>query len=265
MSSVLLVTLGFIVKFVGGVLLLVFTFFVGLRLWVEPFKQRCKCKRQLHGKVALVTGGNSGIGFETAKDLAKRGARVVIASRNDKKSAKAVAIIKEATGNNDVEYRHLDLAKFDNIREFAKNFNKDFDRLDILVNNAGCGEIKEAKTEHGIDFLMQINYIGPFLLTQLLLDKLVVSKPSRIVMVSSFLHAHASLVPEEITYAKPVNSYIRYARTKLCNILWAKELAKRVPKGVTNPRRRCPDDHTFMCIPKLRKFDWWLFSKLQKS
>ncbi|XP_034826001.1 retinol dehydrogenase 12-like [Maniola hyperantus] len=233
MSSVLLVMLGFIAKFIGGVLLLIFTFFVGLRLWVEPFKQRCKCKTRLHGKIALVTGGNSGIGFETAKDLAKRGARVIIASRNDKKSAKAVEIIKEATKNNGVEYRHLDLAKLDSIREFAKNFNNNFDRLDILVNNAGCGEMKEGKTEHGIDYLMQINYIGPFLLTQLLLDKLIVSKPSRIVIVSSFLHAHASLVPEEITNAKPVNPYTRYARTKLCNVLWAKELAERVPQGVT--------------------------------
>lgn len=231
--SFLLFTLNFIITLIGGVLLLIFVFFIGLRVCVEPFKERCKCKTKLHGKIALVTGGNSGIGFETAKDLARRGARVIIASRNDEKSVEAVAEIKEKTGNNDVEYRHLDLGNFDSIREFAKKFKEDFDRLDILVNNAGCGQITEGFTEHGVDKLMQINYIGPFLLTHLLLEKLITSKPSRIVVVSSYLHKHGRIVPEDIANAKPVNPYVRYANTKLCGILWARELANRVPQGVT--------------------------------
>ncbi|XP_039747325.1 retinol dehydrogenase 12-like [Pararge aegeria] len=232
MSSILLITLIVITKCTACILAIIFAFFLLLRLWVEPFKGRCKCKTKLHGKVALITGGNSGIGFETAKDLAKRGARVIIASRNDEKSAKAVESIKKETGNHNVEYRQLNLEKLNNIREFAKKFNNDFDRLDILVNNAGCGEFGKGNTEHGIDLLMQINYVGPFLLTHLLLDKLIISKPSRIVIVSSYLHAYANIIPEEITVAKPVNFYTRYARTKLCNVLWAKELAKRVPEGI---------------------------------
>ncbi|XP_023942606.2 retinol dehydrogenase 13-like [Bicyclus anynana] len=233
MLSALYVFFTFIIKFFSYTLLLILIFFVGLRVWIEPFKVRCKCKTKLNGKVALITGGNSGIGFETAKDLAKRGARVIIASRNDEKSAEAVNIIKQETGNDEVEYRHLNLLKLDNVREFAEKFNKEFDRLDILVNNAGCGEIKKGYTEHGIDLLMQINYIGPFLLTHMLLEKLITSKPSRIVMVSSFLHFLGSLDPEELTNREPVHTFTRYGKTKLCIILWAKELAKRVPQGVT--------------------------------
>lgn len=220
--------------FVFSILLLLF-FAVGLRLWLEPVKGICKCKTKLHGKVALITGGNTGIGLETAKDLARRGARVIIASRDNKKSEAAVTHIIQATGNSDVEYRHLDLSKFCSIRKFCDEFNATVNRLDILVNNAGCAGIKSRATADGIEPVMQINYLGPFLLTNLLLKKVTNSKPSRIVIVSSYaVHFNPSKFnPDDVANLKAEGDWTKYCNTKLCNVLWAKALSKRLPQGVT--------------------------------
>jgi NAD(P)-dependent dehydrogenase (short-subunit alcohol dehydrogenase family) len=203
------------------------------KLWLSPAVGVCKCKVKLHGKVALVTGGNSGIGLETARDLAKRGARVIIACRNEQKSKEAVADIIKTTGNCNVEYKFLDLSKFCNIRKFVDGFNKAFDRLDILVNNAGVAGLKQAVSEDGIERIMHVNFVGPFLLTNLLLYKLIASKPSRIVIVSSYANRCHSLDVNDIVGERPLGFWSRYANSKVCNILWAKALAKRLPEGVS--------------------------------
>ncbi|CAH0717763.1 unnamed protein product, partial [Brenthis ino] len=233
MWPVLFVAISIIIKVSLSIILILLLFAFGIRVFVlrEIFKGVCKCKTRLDGKVVIVTGGNSGIGLETAKNLAGRGARVIIASRDVKKSEKVVTDIKAATGNTNVEFRQLNLASKDSIKKFAEEFNKDFDRLDILVNNAGIGAIKSATNSDGIDLLMQINYVGPFHLTQLLLDKLKVSKPSRIVVVSSYAHAFAKFSLEDVTRA--LDGTVRYCNTKLCGMLWTRELAKRLPEGVT--------------------------------
>ncbi|XP_032524046.2 retinol dehydrogenase 11-like [Danaus plexippus] len=232
-AYILLTILLLAVKVVVGFFLFVFLCFAIARLWFEPIKGVCRAKTKLHGKVALITGGNSGIGLETAKDLAQRGARVVIASRNDKKSAEAVEEIKRITGNEKVEYRHLNLRDMDSVREFAKKFNEEFDRLDILVNNAGIGAAKNALTADNIDILMAINYVGPFLLTHLLLDKIKATKTSRIVIVSSYLHFHANFELDDLTRVTTKNTLIKYCNAKLCDVLWTKELSRRLPAGVT--------------------------------
>lgn len=210
---------------------------IGLKLWLQPFTGVCKCKNvELKGKVALITGGNSGIGRETATDLARRGATVIIASRDSKKSEEAVKDIIASTGNTNVFYKSLNLAKFSSIREFAADFNKSYDRLDILVNNAGCAGLKPVLTEDGIEKVTQINYVGPFLLTNLLLDKLVDSKPSRIVVVSSKANQYHDFNHDDIAAVKTGDSLLGwkiYANSKLCQILWTKALAKRLPQGVT--------------------------------
>ncbi|XP_052741766.1 retinol dehydrogenase 12-like [Bicyclus anynana] len=232
--SLLVVTILFLLKFCAYSFLLLLALAVVYRLWAEPIKGVCKCTTKLYGKVALVTGGNAGIGLETAKNLAKRGAKVVIASRNDMKSQEAVEIIKRASGNDNVEYRQLNLAKQDSIVEFADKFNKDFHRLDILVNNAGVGVVKTANLDNGVDLLMQINYVGPFLLTYLLLEKLAASAPSRIVNVSSNGYIVGfKFKLEDITKCWKTHNFFRYANAKLCEILWTRELAKRLPQGVT--------------------------------
>ncbi|XP_072948361.1 uncharacterized protein [Epargyreus clarus] len=203
------------------------------RLYIEPINAVCRCKTKLHGKVALVTGGNSGIGLETARDMARRGARVIIACRDAKRSQEAIEDIARTTGNPNVEFRYLDLFKPSSIREFAADFNNTVDRLDILVNNAGCAGPKLRLADNGVDIVMQVNHIGPFLLTNLLLDKLKASKPSRIVIVSSKMHYIGNIDVQDLRGVKTNYHCIRYANSKLCNVLWAKALAKRLPAGIT--------------------------------
>lgn len=206
---------------------------IGLRLWVGPGKGVCTSNARLDGKVVIVTGGSLGIGVETARDLARRGARVVIASRNAQKGNEVVADIIATTKNPNVEYKTLDLSKFSSIIQFVKDFNDNYERLDILVNNAGVAGIRQTNTEDGIEKIMQINYVGPFLLTRLLIDKLKASKPSRIVIVSSVAHRSHKLDPNDIIGKRPLDFWSRYANSKVCNIMWAKALAKRLPEGIT--------------------------------
>lgn len=229
--------LTFLINFVYYLLayfaLLIALIFIGLKIYSTLTKRKCTSNAKLHGKVALITGGNSGIGLETARDLARRGAAVIIASRDVNKSSRAVADIIETTGNENVSQMHLDLAKFSSVRKFAAEFDKLYDRLDILVNNAGCAGLKHSVTEDGIDIVMQINYFGPFLLTNLLKTKLIASKPSRIVIVSSKAHQYAKFDIEDIKGLSKIHYFTRYGNSKLCNILWTKALAKNLPLGVT--------------------------------
>ncbi|GBP54383.1 Retinol dehydrogenase 12 [Eumeta japonica] len=205
---------------------------LALKLWLEPWKGVCRCRSQLKGKVVLVTGGNTGIGLETARDLARRGARVIIASRNTEKSKVAVEDIIATTGNEKVEFKYLDLSSFESVRRFVDEFNRSESVLDVLVNNAGCAGLKRKVTRDGIDLVMQINYLGPFLLTNLLLDKLINSKPSRIVIVSSYAHYFAKLDTDDLAGLKTKGYWTTYANSKLCNVLWAKALSKKLPAGV---------------------------------
>ncbi|XP_047505736.1 retinol dehydrogenase 12-like [Pieris napi] len=217
----------FIYLFLSLVLLI-----IGCRLYFQPVKEVCRCKTKLDGKVALVTGGNSGIGLEIARDLARRGARVIIASRDVAKSAEAVRDIIQSTGNNDVEHRQLDLIKFTNIRKFAEEFNKTEQRLDILVNNAGIAGVKNKITEDGFDIIAQINFIGPVLLTRLLQEKLEKSMPSRIVVVNSILHRLGKVDLNDIPMKHVASHYARYSRSKLYSLLWTRALSRRLV-GVT--------------------------------
>lgn len=223
----------FAIKLLLCLAILALTLVICCRIWLEPFKGKCKCKVKLDGKVALVTGGLSGIGLETAKDLARRGATVVIGDLNEKTSNEVVSKIIAETGNPNVRYIFLDLSKFSSTKKFVENFNKNYDRLDILVNNAGCAGLKQAYTEDGIEKIMQINYFGPFLLTHLLMDKLEAAKPSRIVIVGSKAHVFHKLDLEDLTGNRALDRWSRYSTSKLCDILWAKALKKHLPEGIT--------------------------------
>ncbi|KAH9629075.1 hypothetical protein HF086_008524 [Spodoptera exigua] len=203
---------------------------------LEPVKGVCKSNARLDGKVALVTGGNQGIGLETARELAARGARVIIACRGAEMSAEAIQDIVATTGNEQVEYMHLDLSRFSSVRKFAADFNNKYDRLDILVNNAGCSGMKPKYTEDGIDLVMQVNYFGPFLLTKLLTEKLIASKPSRIVIVSSILHYFGKINVDSLDkiIGHSIKSmFLNYSNSKLCGVLWAKALAKKLPEEIS--------------------------------
>lgn len=196
------------------------------------------CKKHLVGKVIIVTGANTGIGFMTAKELAQRGARVILGCRNQEKGTTARDSIIAATGNNDVHFKHLDLASLTSVRTFADDIIKNEKQLDILINNAGIIETNHVKTEDGLSLIMQSNHFGPFLLTSLLLPLLKTSAPSRIVNVSSVVYSSGKIDFDNLNFEKDTeksfNMIKAYENTKLCNVLMTLELARRLEgTGVT--------------------------------
>ncbi|XP_036367307.1 retinol dehydrogenase 12-like isoform X1 [Octopus sinensis] len=192
----------------------------------------------LHGKTVLVTGGNTGIGKETALDLASRGARVIIACRDLVKAENAAKEIKKMTGNESVATVHLDLADLESVKKMSQQILKNETRLDILINNAGIGvKVKEC-TKQNFDLYFGVNYLGHFLLTYLLLDLLKKSAPSRIINVSSHAHIFVKRLPSlergDLSGKVKYPQLSGYATSKLANILHAQILAKKLKgTGVT--------------------------------
>lgn len=162
----------------------------------------CPSKVRIDGQTVVITGGNTGIGKETALELAARGGRVIIACRDTVKSAAAVAEIRKATRNEEVFCKKLDLASTDSIRQFACEILKEENRLDILILNAGVMFTPYMLTKEGFEFQFGVNHLGHFLLTHLLLDRLKESRPSRVVVVSSLVHAVGSLDFKDMMWTK---------------------------------------------------------------
>lgn len=189
-----------------------------------------KCSKHLVGKVVIVTGGNAGIGYETAKDLADRGARVIIGCRNERRGITARDKIIAATDNKDVHYKNIDFASLSSVRKFAEEIIKSETRLDILINNAGVVESSILKTEDGLSLGMQINHFGPFLLTNLMLPLLKSSAPSRIINVSSVAYMAGKIDFDNLNLEKETKETLSftklYSNTKLANLLMTVELEK---------------------------------------
>jgi NAD(P)-dependent dehydrogenase (short-subunit alcohol dehydrogenase family) len=189
-------------------------------------------EKDLSGSVYIVTGANSGSGFATAEQLAEQGALVIGACRRVGAGKIAFADLKNIRGT--VEVMELDLASLDSIRRFAKAFLSKYDRLDGLVNNAGVMHTPEGRTKDGFETQFGINYLGHFLLTELLLDILKASTPSRIVNISSVAHAgmrghHGEIDFEDLNFEiKEYDARQAYANSKLANVLHALDLARRL-------------------------------------
>lgn len=185
---------------------------------------------RLDGKVILITGGNAGVGTETAVGLAARGAHVVITSRNPKRGADAVADIRARSGNDAVEVVPLDLASIPSIRDCARDFLARSDRLDVLIDNAGLVMGQRTETQDGFETTFGVNHLGHFLLTNLLLDRLRASAPSRIVVVSSHAHKQArrGLNFDDLQSEHGYKAFDAYSKSKLANIYFARELARRL-------------------------------------
>lgn len=181
----------------------------------------------LRGKNAVVTGGNSGIGFVTARELARGGARVTLACRNEAKAGAAAAEIARATGNGRIEVARLDLASFASARACADELSAKLDRLDILVNNAGTYTQGDETTADGIHPTMQANYFGPYLFTRLLLPLLSAAPSARIVNVSSAMYTVGALNLAKPSFLVARNGFSAYAASKLAMILFTQELARR--------------------------------------
>lgn len=184
---------------------------------------------RLDGKVVLVTGGNSGIGKETAIDLAMRGAKIYIACRNAARCSTARDEIVNSTQNQNVFGLPLDLASFESIHNFSQNFHQLESQLDILVNNAGTVANKKTLTKDGFEMDFGVNHLGHFLLTNLLLDLIKAAAPSRVVVVSSEMHFFADLRRDDLNFDNRTYSWMRaYANSKLANLLFSNELSKRL-------------------------------------
>ncbi|XP_048850064.1 retinol dehydrogenase 12-like isoform X1 [Brienomyrus brachyistius] len=189
----------------------------------------CRSKALLHGKTVLITGANTGIGKETARDLAGRGARVIMACRDLSRAERAADEIRQSTGNRNVVVRHLDLASLSSVRQFAKSYICSEERLDILINNAGVMMCPKSLTVDGYETQFAVNHLGHFLLTTLLLERLECCVPSRVITVSSMTHKGGKIHFEDLNFNEtPYNPLTSYRQSKLANILFAKELAHRV-------------------------------------
>jgi NAD(P)-dependent dehydrogenase (short-subunit alcohol dehydrogenase family) len=183
----------------------------------------------MHGKVVVITGGNSGIGKESAVALAGMGAQVIIAARNPSKAAAAVKEVKDREPGATVEHLPLDLASFASVRAFAYTFQQRGDGLDALVNNAGGVLRARATTEDGHEMQLQVNHLSHFLLTNLLREQLVRAR-GRVVNVSSTGHtfARSGLDFDDLEWAnRRYQGFGVYCATKLANVLFTRELATR--------------------------------------
>ncbi|XP_028303653.1 retinol dehydrogenase 11 [Gouania willdenowi] len=190
---------------------------------------------RLTGKVAIVTGANTGIGKQIALDFARRGARVILACRSESRGAAAVDEIKKETGNSDVHLRLVDLSSLDSVRAFAKKIIEEEKAIHILVNNAAVSGLPKKITNEGLEISFVTNHLGPFLLTNLLLDLIKQSAPARIVTVSSANHKNGKVDFSHFHGENLVHRMDRvYNHTKLHNIICTNELARRLKEtGVT--------------------------------
>ncbi|XP_059390441.1 retinol dehydrogenase 12-like [Carassius carassius] len=189
---------------------------------------------RLDDKTVIITGANTGIGKETVRDLAKRGARVIMACRDLEKAEEARKELMEDSGNQDIVANKLDLSDTKSIREFAELINKEEKQVNILINNAGIMMCPYSKTADGFEMQFGVNHLGHFLLTYLLLDLLKKSAPSRIINVASVAHTWGSIHLDDINSEKGYSPRRAYGQSKLANILCTRSLAKRLQgSGVT--------------------------------
>src|SRR5271163_1274651 len=191
----------------------------------------------MQGKTVVVTGGNSGIGFETAVALASMGARVLITARNaDKGRAAVAAITQRLEGEGRVQLVVFDLADLASVRRGAAEILEQAPRLDVLVNNAGLVLTERAETVDGYDSTFAINHLGPFLLTNLLLERITASAPSRVVNVASNAYStvRKGMPFDDLQSTRHYRGMRVYGQSKLANILFTLELTRRLEgKDVT--------------------------------
>ncbi len=180
------------------------------------------------GKVALVTGGNSGLGYETVVELARKGALVVLACRDSEKGNAAQDQVRQQTPDASIEVMQLDLASLASIRQFAEAFKVNHDRLHILVNNAGVMATPRRTTADGFELQFGTNHLGHFALTGLLLDVLLKTPNSRVVTVSSSAEQTGRINLDDLMGEESYERWSAYGQSKLANVLFAYELQRRL-------------------------------------
>ena len=198
--------------------------------------------KSMQGKLAMVTGATAGLGLATAMALAECGAAVVLVGRDAQKASAAAQSIRNHTGNPLIEFVLADLSSQREVRRLVTEFTAQHSRLHVLVNNAGGSYSRRRESEDGIEMTFALNHLGYFLLTNLLLDTLkaiafgetIASAPARIVNVSSEVHRQVTLDFGDLNAKRSWNGYRTYMRSKLCNLFFTYELARRLEgTGVT--------------------------------
>lgn len=189
---------------------------------------------RLNGKVCLVTGATSGIGEVTARVLAQMGATVIAVGRDPQRGADTLQRIRSAASSAQVEFMLADLSSQAQIRQLAQEFKSKYSRLDVLVNNAGAWLTRHQESVDGIEMTFALNHLGYFLLANLLLDTLKTSAPARIVNVSSYGHKAGRMNFDDLQFRQRYDGMQAYRQSKLANILFTYELARRLAgTGIT--------------------------------
>lgn len=188
----------------------------------------------MRGRVCAITGASSGLGYETALALAHSGATVALLCRSEERGAQARERIAARTGNQDLHVVHCDHASLDTVRAAAATLLERFDALHVLVNNAGLIVNQRRITVDGIEETFQVNHLSAFLLTDLLRARLQASAPARVITVSSLAHRAGALDFADLQSLRCYDGWSVYARSKLANVLFTYELARRLDgSGVT--------------------------------
>ena len=185
-------------------------------------------KNLMTGKVCVVTGATAGIGKITATALAAMGADVILAARNQEKAENTVKQIKAETGNESVQYLLADFSNLQEVRELADHFKENHSKLDVLVNNAGAYFNSRKETPYDVEMTLLVNHLAPFLLTNLLLENIKKSEAGRIVNISSDAHKQGTMNFDDLSFKKGYFGMKAYARSKLANVLFSYELARRL-------------------------------------
>lgn len=185
----------------------------------------------LSGKIAIVTGSNTGLGFETALDLYLKGAKVYVACRNEEKGRDAIERMKAISSGGELVYSRLDLASLSSVKEFAEKVIASESRLDLLVNNAGVMIPPPSKSEDGFELQFGVNFLGHFALTGHLFNLLESTSGSRVVTLSSIAHRGAIIDFDNFRLEKSYNNWREYGQSKLADLIFALEFEKRLRKN----------------------------------
>jgi NAD(P)-dependent dehydrogenase (short-subunit alcohol dehydrogenase family) len=183
---------------------------------------------ELSGKTAIVTGANTGLGFETALDLYQRGAKVFVACRNESKGLDAIERMRAISDGGELVYARLDLASLDSVKEFSEKINDIESGLDFLVNNAGVMIPPASKSKDGYELQFGVNFIGHFALTGHLFNLLESTTGARVVTLSSIAHRGAVIDFDNFCLEKSYNNWREYGQSKLADLIFALEFEKRL-------------------------------------
>ncbi|MEV0226355.1 oxidoreductase [Streptomyces sp. NPDC050704] len=180
------------------------------------------------GRTAVITGANSGLGYVTARELARHGARVVLACRDEARGTEAGDRLAIEVPDADVEFARLDLGDLGSVRKFATAYERQHDRLDLLINNAGLMALPFGHTADGFETQFGVNHLGHFALTGLLLPTLLGTPGARVVSVSSTMHSVANIDINDLNSERGYGRWTAYGRSKTANLLFVHELARRL-------------------------------------